>query len=82
MEVDAEVPLEKLSNGLLDWHERIAPFGSGNHRPVFVSEGLKVQGSRKLWEGMNLLTLGGASRRSSPGQRRPSPPGRSTRRTP
>ena len=59
VEVDAEVPLEKLSNGLLDWHERLAPFGSGNHRPVFVSEGLRVQGSRKLWEGMNLITVGG-----------------------
>lgn len=59
VEVDAEVSFGKLSNGLLDWHERIAPFGSGNQRPVFVSEGLKVQGTRKLWEGMNLLTLEG-----------------------
>jgi single-stranded-DNA-specific exonuclease len=58
IEVDAEVPLESISNGMLDWLEKLAPFGSGNYRPVFVSEGLKAQGSRKLWEGMNLVALG------------------------
>ena len=57
IEVDAEVPLERVADGMLDWLEKLAPFGSGNYRPVFVSEGLKAQGSRKLWEGMNLLTL-------------------------
>ncbi|PLS84556.1 MAG: hypothetical protein CYG60_17305, partial [Actinobacteria bacterium] len=75
VEVDAEVPLEKLSNGLLDWHEKIAPFGSGNQRPVFVSEGLKVQGSRKLWEGMNLLTLTGGLSAKLAGQEEVVPAG-------
>ena len=56
--VDAEVPLGSLVDGLLDWHERLAPFGSGNYRPVFVTEGLRVEGTRKLWEGMNLVNLG------------------------
>ncbi|MDQ3913186.1 MAG: DHH family phosphoesterase [Actinomycetota bacterium] len=59
IEVDAEMPLESVSNGLLDWHERLAPFGSGNYRPVFVSTGLRVEGTRQLWEGMNLLCLKG-----------------------
>ena len=59
IEVDAEMPLESVSNGLLDWHERLAPFGSGNYRPVFVSTGLRVEGTRQLWEGMNLLYLKG-----------------------
>ncbi|MBD0357195.1 MAG: DHH family phosphoesterase [Rubrobacter sp.] len=59
LEIDAEVPLESLSNGVLDWHERLAPFGSGNYRPVFVSAGLRVEGARRLWEGMNLLRLKG-----------------------
>lgn len=59
IEVDAEVPLEAVSNGLLDWHEQLAPFGSGNYRPVFASPGLRVEGSRQLWEGMNLLKLSG-----------------------
>jgi single-stranded-DNA-specific exonuclease len=59
LEIDAEVPLESVSNGVLDWHERLAPFGSGNYRPVFVSAGLRVEGARRLWEGMNLLRLKG-----------------------
>jgi single-stranded-DNA-specific exonuclease len=57
IEVDAEVSLGGVFNGLLDWHEQIAPFGSGNYRPVFGSEGLRVEGTRQLWEGMNLLRL-------------------------
>ncbi len=57
VQVDAEMTLEGVSNGLLDWHERLAPFGSGNYRPVFVTEGLRVENSRQLWEGMNLLKL-------------------------
>ena len=59
IEVDAEVRLEKVSNGMLDWLGRLAPFGSGNYRPVFASEGLRVQATRRIWEGMNLLTLEG-----------------------
>ena len=59
LEIDAEVPLESVSNGVLDWHERLAPFGSGNYQPVFVSAGLRVEGARRLWEGMNLLRLKG-----------------------
>ncbi len=59
IEADAEIDLGSVSNGFLDWHEKLAPFGSGNHRPVFVSEGLQVEGSRQLWETMNLVRLGG-----------------------
>ena len=62
IEVDAEIPLSEISNGLLDWHERLAPFGSGNYRPVFVTGGLKIVGSRQIWEGMNLLRLEGGLR--------------------
>jgi single-stranded-DNA-specific exonuclease len=57
LEVDAEIPLSEVSNGLLGWQERLAPFGSGNLRPVFVTGGLRIEGSRQLWEGMNLLRL-------------------------
>ena len=59
IEIDAEIPLSSVSNGVLDWHERLAPFGSGNYRPVFVTEGLRIGGSRKIWEGMNLVDLDG-----------------------
>ena len=59
VEVDAEIPLMSVSSGLLYWHERLAPFGSGNYRPVFVTQGMRVASSRQLWEGMNLLGLDG-----------------------
>jgi single-stranded-DNA-specific exonuclease len=59
IEVDAEIPLSSVTNGLLDWHEMLAPFGSGNYRPVFVTEGLRIGGSRKIWDGMNLIDLAG-----------------------
>src|ERR687889_1491781 len=68
IEVDAEIPLSEISNGLLDWHERIAPFGSGNYRPVFVTEGLKIEGSRQIWEGMNLLRLEGGVKAKMAGE--------------
>jgi single-stranded-DNA-specific exonuclease len=68
IEVDAEIPLSEISNGLLDWHERLAPFGSGNYRPVFVTEGLKIEGSRQIWEGMNLLRLKGGVRAKMAGE--------------
>jgi single-stranded-DNA-specific exonuclease len=68
IEVDAEIPLSEISNGLLDWHERLAPFGSGNYRPVFVTEGLKIEGSHQIWEGMNLMRLEGGVRAKMSGE--------------
>ncbi len=59
IEIDAEVPVDIVSNGAFDWHESLAPFGSGNHKPVFASEGLKIEGSRQIWENMNIITLSG-----------------------
>ncbi len=67
LDIDAEVSLDAASNGLLDWHEKLAPFGSGNYRPVFVTEGLKVASSRQIWEGMNLLRLDGNVAAKLPG---------------
>ncbi len=68
IEIDAVIPLESVSGGLLEWHEQLAPFGSGNYRPVFVSEGLRVEGSRKIWEGMNLLELPGGVKAKMAGE--------------
>src|ERR671917_847297 len=67
IEVDAEVPLESVSNGLMSWHEKLAPFGSGNSRPVFASAGLRIEGARQLWEGMSLLRLKGGATAKLPG---------------
>ncbi len=68
IEIDAEIQLGSVANGLLDWHERLAPFGSGNYRPVFVTEGLRIEGSRKIWEGMNLLELAGGVKAKMAGE--------------
>jgi single-stranded-DNA-specific exonuclease len=68
IEIDAEIPLDSVSNGLLDWHEKLAPFGSGNYRPVFVSEEMRIAGSRKIWEGMNLITLDGGVKAKMAGE--------------
>jgi len=68
LEVDAEIPLSEVSNGLLGWQERLAPFGSGNLRPVFVTGGLRIEGSRQLWEGMNLLRLADGVRAKMAGE--------------
>ena len=68
LEVDAEIPLESVSNGLLEWHERLAPFGSGNYRPIFVTDNLKVAGSRQIWDGMQLVTLAGGVKAKMPGE--------------
>ena len=68
IEIDAEIPLGSVSNGLLDWHEMLAPFGSGNYRPIFVTEGLTIAGSRKIWEGMNLVDLGGGIKAKMAGE--------------
>src|SRR5918997_95830 len=68
VEVDAEIPLSGVMDGLIDWHERLAPFGSGNYRPVFATGGLKIMGSRQIWEGMNLLTLEGGVKAKMAGE--------------
>jgi len=68
VEVDAEIALGSVSNGLLDWQELLAPFGSGNNRPIFVTEGLEVVGSRKIWEGMNLIDLEGGVKAKMAGE--------------
>jgi single-stranded-DNA-specific exonuclease len=75
IDVDAEIPLSDVSNGLLDWHERLAPFGSGNYRPVFVTGGLRIEGSRQIWQGMNLVRLKGGVRAKMAGEPEDLPPG-------
>jgi single-stranded-DNA-specific exonuclease len=75
IEIDAEIPLSSIMDGLLDWHERLAPFGSGNYRPVFVTGGLEIEGSRQLWEGMNLVRLEGGLKAKLAGEAQDLPVG-------
>jgi single-stranded-DNA-specific exonuclease len=75
IEIDAEIPLSSVMDGLLDWHERLAPFGSGNYRPVFVTGGLEIEGSRQIWEGMNLVRLEGGLKAKISGEPQDLPAG-------
>jgi single-stranded-DNA-specific exonuclease len=58
IDVDGEVEIGAVRE-VLDWQEKLSPFGTGNYRPVFVSGGLQAWESRRIWDGMNLLKLKG-----------------------
>jgi single-stranded-DNA-specific exonuclease len=50
--LDAEVPLSALTMGLLKEIDRLEPYGSENHRPIFLAGDLEVQGQpRRLGNG-------------------------------
>lgn len=42
LKIDREIELYDISNFLLDWIERFAPFGPENHRPLLVTRGVQV----------------------------------------
>lgn len=42
LEIDAQVPLKRVTKKTADWIERLAPFGAGNPAPVFLSLGAPV----------------------------------------
>jgi single-stranded-DNA-specific exonuclease len=46
--VDSYVPLSALSLELVAQLERLAPFGSGNPRPLLATQNLTISGSRSL----------------------------------
>lgn len=43
--IDAEVPLSALTFGLVHDLERLEPYGSANHRPLFLAGGLQIVGT-------------------------------------
>lgn len=53
-EVDAELALAQVTRGLADELAHLAPFGPGNARPVFLSRGLRVSGTRMVGGGAHL----------------------------
>ena len=48
LDVDMEIPLDRLSGKLINQLEKLSPFGQGNPRPVFVSRSLTVKNNPKL----------------------------------
>ena len=48
LEIDAQVPLERVSQKTAEWIARLAPFGAGNPAPVFLSLGAPVSDVRRF----------------------------------
>ncbi len=61
--VDAEVSLEAVTPHLAGELARLAPFGSGNPEPVFLTRGLRAVGTRLVGDGahLRLVVSDGAS---------------------
>lgn len=47
LDIESELPLTELSMPFLRDLERIAPFGPGNKKPLFLSRGLRLKGEAK-----------------------------------
>ncbi|MCL2286445.1 MAG: single-stranded-DNA-specific exonuclease RecJ [Firmicutes bacterium] len=48
IDIDCELPLEHVTIHLADELSRLAPFGSGNHEPLFASRGVYVENMRAI----------------------------------
>jgi len=55
LEIDAELEFGDITLKLADELTRLAPFGSGNHEPLFVSHGLFVESVRVMDEKNTLI---------------------------
>ncbi len=54
VEIDADATLEDLTPAAADDVARLAPFGSGNPEPVFLTRGLRAIGTRLVGDGSHL----------------------------
>lgn len=57
VEVDGQVPLDRLAGSQIAWLERLAPFGAGNPAPTFASTGLHVVEARRVGADASHLKL-------------------------
>ncbi len=57
VEVDAEIPLDFVDMSLAEDIERLAPFGEGNRRPIFVSKNVRIAAIDLIGAGKNHLRL-------------------------
>ncbi len=48
LRIDAEIPFYNLSLPLVEQIERLAPFGNGNPKPIFMSRNLSVADDRRI----------------------------------
>ena len=57
IEVDGQVPLDRIAGPQIAWLERLAPFGAGNAAPLFASAGLSVMEARRVGADKSHLKL-------------------------
>ena len=67
VDIDAAIGLGEISEELLQWLDRLEPFGEGNPRPTFITEDLQVKQTWKMGaQGQHLKLLVTDGRRSFP----------------
>ena len=55
--IDARLRLEEIQTSFFEAYGRLAPFGVGNPKPIFVSEGVEVVGPPRLLKNKHLKFL-------------------------
>ena len=55
--IDGELPLDRIDHGLMDELTALAPFGSNNPEPLFMTRDVKVASYRKVGTAHRRLTL-------------------------
>lgn len=55
--IDATMPLEYISSGLVEELKLLEPFGQGNEKPQFAQKGLQIRSARVLGKNRNAVKL-------------------------
>ncbi|NBH72278.1 single-stranded-DNA-specific exonuclease RecJ [Clostridiaceae bacterium] len=55
--IDVAMPLEYISEGLMQELKRLEPFGQGNEKPQFAQKGLRIRSARVLGKNRNAVKL-------------------------
>lgn len=55
--IDVPMPLDYISEGLVDELKRLEPFGQGNEKPQFAQKNLMIRNVRVLGKNRNLAKL-------------------------
>ena len=55
--IDAAMPLEYISSGLVEELKLLEPFGQGNEKPQFAQKGLQIRSARVLRKNRNAVKL-------------------------
>ena len=55
--IDVPMPLEYVTEGLVEELKRLEPFGQGNEKPLFAQKGLMIRSLRVLGKNRNVVKL-------------------------